>query len=161
MSAVSALGGSSDATAAESSLAVVQQKNGARGGMPTSTSDGTIDSVHPSIGPGMGMQQQQQLPPRRASALPEGRAAVLWYNMGVTKQKERDANGAVECYERAAKEGHAKAQHNLAAIYEKGVPGVVPKNDVEAARLFRQAADQGLAESCYSYAMHLKFGLGE
>lgn len=80
--------------------------------------------------------------------------------MGVTKQKERDAKGAVECYERAANEGHAKAQHNLAAIYEKGVPGVVGKNDVEAARLFRQAADQGLVESCYSYAMHLKFGLG-
>eukprot|EP00904_Undaria_pinnatifida_P014233 jgi/Undpi1/9940/HiC_scaffold_28.g12394.m1 len=95
-----------------------------------------------------------------ASVAQNRRGAVLWYNMGVTKQKERDAKGAVECYERAANEGHAKAQHNLAAIYEKGVPGV-PKNDAEAARLFRQAADQGLAESCYSYAMHLKFGLAQ
>lgn len=90
----------------------------------------------------------------------EGRAAVLWYNMGVTKQKERDARGAVECYERAVKDGHAKAQHNLAAIYEKGVPGV-PKDDAEAVRLFRLAAEQGLAESSYSLAMHLKFGLGD
>ncbi|CAM9570311.1 unnamed protein product [Scytosiphon promiscuus] len=79
--------------------------------------------------------------------------------MGVTKQKERDAKGAVECYERAVNDGHAKAQHNLAAIYEKGIPGV-PKDDVEAVRLFRLAAEQGLAESSYSLAMHLKFGLG-
>ena len=152
MSAVSTLGGPSDAVASpESSLAAaVAPKNG---------------SPHPT-GSSTGMQQQQQqppppqLPPRRASMPPEGRAAVIWYNMGVTKQKERDVKGAVECYERAANEGHAKAQHNLAAIYEKGLPGVVSKDDVEAARLFRQAADQGLMESCYSYAMHLKFGLG-
>lgn len=89
-----------------------------------------------------------------------GRAAVLWYNMGVTRQKERDAKGAVECYSRAAAEGHAKAQHNLAAIYERGAPDV-RKDEYEAVRLFKLAADQGLAESCYSLAMHLKFGLGE
>ena len=172
MSAVSATGGAPDvapkatATAAANSTASVAQNSLARNGMPTN-SDGT--NAPPPADQGAGMQgagmkqqqqqQQQQPPPVRRASL-EGRGAVLWYNMGVTKQKERDAKGAVECYERAANEGHAKAQHNLAAIYEKGVPGV-PKNDAEAARLFRQAADQGLAESCYSYAMHLKFGLGE
>lgn len=80
--------------------------------------------------------------------------------MGVTRQSERDATGAVECYSRAAAEGHAKAQHNLAAMLEKGAPGVL-KDESEAVRLFQLAADQGLAESCYSLAMHLKFGLGE
>lgn len=105
-----------------------------------------------------GSKGGEQPPPPNTP--PEGQAAVLWYNMGVTRQKELDAKGAVECYERAAQEGHPKAQHNLAAIYEKGVPGV-PKDDVKAVRLFKLAADQGLAESCYSLAMHLKFGLGE
>lgn len=37
----------------------------------------------------------------------------------------------------------------------------VAKDEPEAVRLFQLAADQGLAESCYSLAMHLKFGLGE
>ncbi|CAM9506155.1 unnamed protein product, partial [Choristocarpus tenellus] len=78
---------------------------------------------------------------------------------GVTRQKEHDLRGAVECYTRAASEGHSKAQHNLAAVYEKGGPGVT-KNDAEAVRLFHLAADKGLAESCYSLAMHYKFGLG-
>lgn len=90
----------------------------------------------------------------------EPRSTVLWYNMGVTKQKGGDPVGAVECYTRAAREGHSKARHNLAAIYEKGAPGV-PKDDARAVHLFRLAADQGLAESCYSLAMHFKFGLGE
>lgn len=103
---------------------------------------------------------QQRPQPSSRTASPETQAAVLWYNTGVTRQKERDAKGAVECYERAARDGHAKAQHNLAAIYEKGMPGI-PKNEREAVRLFRLAADEDLAESCYSLAMHLKFGLGE
>lgn len=108
--------------------------------------------------PSLGNDGGKQPFPRRASV--EGRPAVLWYNMGVTKQKEQDVKGAVEFYERAAKEGHAKAQHNLAAIFEKGAPGVA-KDDAKAVRLFQLAADQSLAESCYSLAMHLKFGLGE
>lgn len=100
---------------------------------------------------------EQSSPPQPSLG---GQATILWYNMGVTRQKEMDAKGAVECYQRAVKAGHAKAQHNLAAMYEKGAPGV-PKDDVEAVRLFRLAADQGLAESCYSLAMHIKFGLGK
>eukprot|EP00903_Cladosiphon_okamuranus_P014082 g13089.t1 len=96
---------------------------------------------------------------QQPSSAPEGRAAVLWYNMGVTKQKDGDVRGAVECYQRAARDGHAKAQHNLAAVFEKGFADV-PKDDAEAVRLFRLAAEQGLAESSYSLAMHLKFGLG-
>ena len=105
-------------------------------------------------------QTQPSNQKQQSSPSPEGRAAVLWYNMGVTKQKDGDVTGAVECYERAAKDGHAKARHNLAAVFEKGFAGV-PKNDAEAVRLFRLAAEQGLAESSYSLAMHLKFGLGE
>lgn len=114
-------------------------------------------SSNPLLAP-FGKGGEGQSSTQRAS--PQGRAGILWYNMGVTRQKERDAKGAVECYDRAAKENHTKAQHNLAAIYEKGAAGV-PKDEVEAVRLFRAAADQGLAESCYSLAMHLKFGLGE
>lgn len=119
--------------------------------------DGEYHTLHPRIpvhpSPTTGSPGEPKLPSG-------AKAAVLWYNMGVTRQKEQDGKGAVECYSRAAAEGHAKAQHNLAAIFEKGVPGV-PKDEQEAVRLFQLAADQGLAESCYSLAMHLKFGLGE
>lgn len=110
-----------------------------------------------ALGLPTGKGGEQSSPPQPSLG---GKATILWYNMGVTRQKELDAKGAVECYQRAVEDGHAKAQHNLAAMYEKGAPGV-PKNDVEAVRLFRLAADQGLAESCYSLAMHLKFGLGK
>eukprot|EP00611_Tribonema_gayanum_P008532 TRINITY_DN180_c2_g1_i2.p1 TRINITY_DN180_c2_g1~~TRINITY_DN180_c2_g1_i2.p1 ORF type:complete len:419 (-),score=175.09 TRINITY_DN180_c2_g1_i2:65-1210(-) len=55
--------------------------------------------------------------------------------------------------------GHPKAQHNLAAMYEKGVSGMA-KDDREAVRLFTLAAEAGLAESGYSLAMHFKLGLG-
>lgn len=110
------------------------------------------------LGLPMGKKDGEQSSPPQASL--GGQATILWYNMGVTRQKEMDAKGAMECYQRAVNDGHAKAQHNLAAMYEKGAPGV-PKDDVEAVRLFRLAADQGLAESCYSLAMHIKFGLGK
>lgn len=110
------------------------------------------------LGLPMGKKDGEQSSPPQASL--GGQATILWYNMGVTRQKEMDVKGAMECYQRAVNDGHAKAQHNLAAMYEKGAPGV-PKDDVEAVRLFRLAADQGLAESCYSLAMHIKFGLGK
>jgi uncharacterized protein len=54
---------------------------------------------------------------------------------------------------------HAQAQHNLGAMYEKGGVGV-QRDDAAAVLLFTAAAASGLAESCYSLAMHYKFGLG-
>ena len=125
---------------------------------PAVTAAGGDGAPAPSDKSGAGKGEIQ--PSNQPSPSPEGRPAVLWYNMGVTKQKDGDVRGAVECYERAARDGHAKAQHNLAAVFEKGSAGV-PKDDAEAVRLFRLAAEQGLAESSYSLAMHLKFGLGE
>lgn len=151
MSMINPVGESSDAAAAAgASVSMAGGDNSRRVSTGGNSSGSTLLSV--------GTERGEHAPPPSLS--PEGRAAVLWYNMGVTRQKERDAKGAVECYDRAAKEGHAKARHNLAAIYEKGAPGV-PKDEIEAVRLFQLAAGQGLGESCYSLAMHLKFGLGE
>jgi uncharacterized protein len=52
-----------------------------------------------------------------------------------------------------------QAQHNLGAMYEKGGVGV-QRDDSAAVLLFTAAAASGLTESCYSLAMHYKFGLG-
>lgn len=131
-------------------------------GRSTTGKDPTAPSLdgHSNNNNNNSQERTPQTSNQQSSPSPEGRPAVLWYNMGVTKQKDGDVKGAVECYERAAKDEHAKARHNLAAIFEKGFAGV-PRDDAEAVRLFRLAAEQGLAESSYSLAMHLKFGLGE
>ncbi|KAG5180438.1 hypothetical protein JKP88DRAFT_323850 [Tribonema minus] len=88
-----------------------------------------------------------------------GLTAVQCFNQGVTHQRHGEQAAAAAMYARAAEMGHPKAQHNLAAMYEKGVSGMA-KDDREAVRLFTLAAEAGLAESSYSLAMHFKLGLG-
>ena len=62
-------------------------------------------------------------------------------------------------YTFASDRGYPLAQHNLASLYEHGQG--VHKNDVEAVRLFREAAGKNIANSQFSLAMHLKDGTGE
>jgi TPR repeat protein len=54
-----------------------------------------------------------------------------------------DDTEAVHLYRRAAEQGYAAAQHNLALMYVNGTG--VPKNGAEALRWSRQAAEQGYA----------------
>lgn len=123
-----------------------------------------------SVSDGAGTPSGSGIPPPPLATLantgqqPESDIAALsgashLFNQGVTFQKGGDFVAAANMYRKASHLGHAKAQHNLGAMHEKGGGGV-PRDDAEAVRLFTLAADSGLAESCYSLAMHYKFGLG-
>lgn len=58
---------------------------------------------------------------------------------------EQDYVVAANWYQIAAKQGHARAQHNLALMYEAGQG--VPQDYSEAAKWYRMAAEQGNAGS--------------
>ena len=63
-----------------------------------------------------------------------------WQNM---KKADRKKAGEIEAsWQRAALEGNAGAQYNLAVLYSKG-QGLLRKSFEEAARWYRKAADQG------------------
>ena len=70
---------------------------------------------------------------------------------------ENDAE-AVKWYLKAAKQGNAKSQFNLGAMYENGKG--VSKNDAEAARWYRRATEQGLAEAQYNLGVLYDNGRG-
>jgi uncharacterized protein len=62
----------------------------------------------------------------------------------------QDYAEAVKWYRRAAEQGHARAQHNLGAMYFNG-RGVL-QDCVEAEKWRRRAAEQGFAEAQMSLA---------
>ena len=57
-----------------------------------------------------------------------------------------------------AEQGDAQAQHNLGAMYEKGLG--VAKDDVQAVLWYRKAADQGLAQAQSNLGVMYKNGRG-
>ena len=57
-----------------------------------------------------------------------------------------------------AKQGEAYAQYNLGLIYFKGEG--VPKNDTEAVKWFRKAADQGHATAQFNQGLMYASGIG-
>ena len=60
---------------------------------------------------------------------------------------------------RAAQNGNAAAQNNLAAIYENGITGV-PRNLENAGQLYTLAANQGHGPATLALARMLKEGIG-
>jgi hypothetical protein len=71
---------------------------------------------------------------------------------------EQDFVEAAGWYKIAAERGSARAQHNLALMYENGEG--VPQDVAEAARWYRQAADQGSAASQNNLAALYEYGEG-
>ena len=71
---------------------------------------------------------------------------------------EQDYAAAANWFKMAAEQGHARAQHNLALMYENGEG--VPKDYSEAAKWYRLAADQGLASSQNNLGSLLETGDG-
>jgi hypothetical protein len=71
---------------------------------------------------------------------------------------EQDYGAAANWFRIAAEQGHAKAQHNLAFMYESGLG--VPKDCFEAAKWYRLAAEQGLASSQNNFGALLEAGDG-
>ena len=83
-----------------------------------------------------------------------------------------NAKGLEVTYKRLAEEGNATGQFNLAESYMSGsahydpliryhrLPQLLPKNESEAAKLYRKAAIQGHAPSQYNLGWLLEVGLG-
>ena len=70
----------------------------------------------------------------------------------------KDYSGAMGCYLRAAEQGHAGAQHQLALCYTLGTG--VDKNDDEAFKWFKAAADQGHADATCNLGLCYMRGTG-
>jgi hypothetical protein len=71
---------------------------------------------------------------------------------------EKDLTEAVKWRRKAAEQGLANAQYNLAWMYANGVG--VEKSDAEALHWYRAAAEQGLANAQYNYALMFLNGIG-
>ena len=65
--------------------------------------------------------------------------------------------GAVYWYKKAAEQGDAKAQYNLAECYSLGKG--VSKDYTQAVYWYRRSAKHGFAAACYKLAELSKFGL--
>jgi TPR repeat protein len=71
---------------------------------------------------------------------------------------DRDLVEAMNWYTLAARQGHAKAQNDLGAMYHNGVG--VPVDTPEAAKWYRLAADQGLSTAQFNLGLLLGWGVG-
>lgn len=71
---------------------------------------------------------------------------------------EQDQKQAAYWYERAAKQGHAEAQYNLARLYATGQG--VARDQGEALRWVRSAASQGYVPAQARFGMRLASGSG-
>lgn len=69
-----------------------------------------------------------------------------------------DYTAAEKQFRKAAEQGDASAQHNLAIMYDTGKG--VPQDDAEARRWYFKAAEQGYADSQYNLSMMYYFGKG-
>src|SRR5579864_882074 len=69
-----------------------------------------------------------------------------------------DYPGALAGCKSAAEQGDASCQNVLGILYSEGRG--VPKNDAEAARWFRKAAEQGHAHACFNLGRAYQFGRG-
>lgn len=73
---------------------------------------------------------------------------------GVVKNYEE----AVKWYRKAAEQGYAGAQNNLAVMYEKGLG--VPKDDSEAAKWYQRAAEKHEPHAQHSLGIMYRDGRG-
>ncbi len=71
---------------------------------------------------------------------------------------DRDYTKAVYWYRKAAEQGFASAQNNLAVMYEQGLG--LPKDESEAAKWFRRAAEQHDAKAQHSLGIMYRDGRG-
>jgi TPR repeat protein len=81
----------------------------------------------------------------------------LFYLSG--KLAAADGAAGVAWLTRAAQNGYAQAQNNLATLYEKGVGGV-PQNIENAGQLYSLAANQGHGPATFALARLIHQGIG-
>jgi TPR repeat protein len=80
------------------------------------------------------------------------------FQLARSQDKAGDFGAAAANYLLAAKQGHLRAQDNLASDYDTGQG--VPKSPEEAAKWFRLAAEQGDAGAQYNMGVHCFNGTG-
>jgi len=79
---------------------------------------------------------------QRASAEAYGRSVPSLYAEGLELRSAGDDRGAFEAFLAAAERGHARAQHRLGEIYDKG-NSAVRRDFVESIRWYQKAREQG------------------
>lgn len=80
------------------------------------------------------------------------------YEEGLAAFKLGDYATALDAWRTAAWMGDARAQNNLAGMYDAGVG--VPQDPTEAVRWYRRAGDQGLVWAQLNLAHMYREGLG-
>jgi len=80
------------------------------------------------------------------------------YQKGNEFLEAKKYDKAFAAYEKAAENGHAGAQYNLATFYLEGK--VVPQDNNKAVELFEKAANQGLKDAQYNLAAMYHQGAG-
>ena len=80
------------------------------------------------------------------------------YQKGNEYLEAKKYDKAFAAYEKAANDGHAGAQYNLAAFYLEGKQ--VPQDYNKAIELFEQAANQGLKDAQFNLATMYHQGVG-
>ena len=80
------------------------------------------------------------------------------YQKGNEYLEAQKYDKAFAAYEKAAENGHAGAQYNLATFYLEGK--VVPQDNNKAVELFEKAANQGLKDAQYNLAAMYHQGAG-
>lgn len=81
-----------------------------------------------------------------------------WYKLGCTYYGKGNYDQAVEHYQKAAKQGHAQAQYQLALCYEEGK--CLVEDYQSAVTWYQKAADQGHVSAQYKLAYCYEKGLG-
>jgi hypothetical protein len=84
---------------------------------------------------------------------------VISLEEGIKAHKSREHEKAWECFKFHAENGDAYAKHWMAYYLWEGK--YVQKDEVEAAKLFKEAADKGVPDAQLRYAFTLKKSLGK
>ena len=82
----------------------------------------------------------------------------IMFANGLRVGPESDAAEAAKWYRLAARQGHATAQNNLAAMYAYGRG--VPQDDAEAVRWYRLSAEQRFADAQSNLGLMYANGIG-
>ena len=103
---------------------------------------------------------------RRLKYMAEDNHVEAQYRLGLLyvheETKVKNYIEGAKWYERAASQGHASAQNNLAALYKEGSPGVGGKKNLKKAlRLFFEAGQQGLPAAQYNLGNLFNRGINE
>ncbi|UXZ04738.1 tetratricopeptide repeat protein [Moraxella nasicaprae] len=84
--------------------------------------------------------------------------ANLQYLTGFAYDKKEDFENAAKFYAKAAEQGHAKSQYNLATMYSDGQG--VARDEKKAAEWYTKAAEQGHPEAQFNLAVMYRKGYG-